>query len=110
MTIIPETITPRQMAQEVGWSERRVREKAIKLGACIGRNRNMRLTREDILKIMESERCHSSSTSAARRTTTAGRLPAGGFAELQALRTEAKLKKLQPKNGNVVTMDRNQRS
>ena len=73
--IIPSTITPKDLAEETGWSERFIREKARALNACLGRNRGMRLTQEDVLKIMEARRCPSRSKSAAKYTTTQVRLP-----------------------------------
>lgn len=108
--IIPETITPKELAEQIGWSERRVREMARALNACLGRNRGMRLTHEDVLAIMEARRCPSRSTSAARRTTIQGRLPEGDYEKLLALRTKPERKELRPRQkdpcGKVILMDR----
>lgn len=110
--IIPSTITTKDLAEETGWSERFIREKARALNACLGRNRGMRLTQEDVLKIMEARRCPSRSKSAAKYTTTQARFPAGDYEALQGQRTDSGRKKLQPRSttqsGNVVTMDRSQ--
>ncbi len=106
--IIPETITPKELADQTGWSERSVREMARALNACLGRNRGMRLTREDVQKIMEAKRCPSRSASAGTRITTAGRLPDGDYEALRAQRTKPGRKELRPrqkpKSGNVVSM------
>src|SRR4051794_33533510 len=107
MTIIPETITPKQLAEQTGWSERFVRETARGLNACLGRGRGMRLTRDDVLKIMEAKRCRSQSKSAGTRTTIAGQLPAGDYADLRAQLTKPARKELRPKekttSGNVTS-------
>jgi hypothetical protein len=106
--IIPETVSPRELADQTGWSERLVRETARSLDACLGRGRGMRLTHEDVVRIMEARRCPSKSRSVATRTTTAGRLPDGDYEALRAQRTKPARKELQPrekpKNGNVISM------
>jgi hypothetical protein len=56
MGIIPETVTPKELADATGWGERFVRETARALGACLGSGRGMRLTHDDVLKIMEAKR------------------------------------------------------
>lgn len=111
-SIIPATITPRELAAETGWSERYIRETARALSACLGRGRGMRLTQDDVLRIMEARRCPSRSRSAAKHTTTAGQLPEGDYAALLARRTRPARRELRPrekpKNGNVISMDRAQ--
>ena len=87
--IIPETITPRELADKMGWSERAVREIARALGACLGSGKGMRLTQADVIDIMEAKRpCHSKSRNAVKSGITAGPLPAGDYAALRALRTK----------------------
>ena len=54
--VIPETVTPKELADATGWSERWVRQTARALNACIGRARGMRLTEQDVIRIMEAKR------------------------------------------------------
>ncbi len=56
MKVIPETVTPKDLADATGWSERWVRQTARALGACLGRARGMRLTEADVKTIMEAKR------------------------------------------------------
>src|SRR5262245_9856907 len=53
--IIPETVSPRELAESTGWSERSIRDAARALGACLGTGRNMRLTEADVKAIMEAK-------------------------------------------------------
>ena len=46
--ILPNITTPGDLAQSLGWSERRVREKARELGACRILGNRMVLTPEDV--------------------------------------------------------------
>lgn len=71
--MLPEVTTPKALAQHLGWPERRVRRIAKALGACLVSGDCMVLTENDVLKIMESQRCRSNSTNVAKRSTTAGR-------------------------------------
>src|ERR1700743_3057492 len=61
---LPEVTTPKDLARHLGWPERRVRRIAKALGACLISGDCMTLTKDDVLKIMESQRCPSSSTCA----------------------------------------------
>src|SRR5579859_5557741 len=104
MTIVPTTVTPKQLADELGWTERFVRERARALGACIGSGQRMRLTETDVQAIIESERpCQSKSSSAVRSTTIAGRLPATDYEARQRQRTKRQplgsQRKPKPENG-----------
>jgi hypothetical protein len=112
MSIIPETVTPKQLAAETGWSERYVRTTARALNACLGRGRGMRLTRDDVHKIMEAKRCpisESTGARAARSGAIAGQLPAGDYEVLRAQRTKSERRELRPRkkssSGNVISMD-----
>jgi hypothetical protein len=109
---LPDTTTPEELAERLGWSARRVRVEAKKLGACLIMGNRMVLTQADVTKIMESHRCPSSSTCAATSGITAARLPKGDYAALQASRKprknsqSARLPKSKTTNGNVISMDR----
>ena len=48
---LPETTTPDELADHMGWSARRVREFARKIGACRVMGRSMLLLPEDVEKI-----------------------------------------------------------
>ena len=73
---MPDLYQPGEVAKRLGTSERRVRERARELNACLilGKNR-IALTEEDVLAIMESFRCRSRSTRGAKSTTSGARLP-----------------------------------
>ena len=92
MSIIPETVSPRELAKSLGWPEAFIRKTARELGACLGSGRGMRLTEADVIKIMEARRKKASST------TTTGRLPDIGAAELVARLTEKKPRELRPRS------------
>lgn len=64
MSIIPPTVSPKELADATGWSERFVRETARALNACLGTGRGMRLTEADVKAIMEAKRCPSRSSGA----------------------------------------------
>jgi hypothetical protein len=69
----------------------------------------MRLTRDDVLKIMEARTVPLKITKRGNeRTTIAGRLPEGDYAALRAQRTKQGRRELRPrekpKSGNVVSM------
>src|SRR5262245_38055022 len=110
--MIPSHVTPAQLAAELGWSERRVRDKARELGACRILGNRMILLPEDVNTILEATRCPSSSTGAVKFGTTAARLPGGTYAELVKQRTETSRRERPPKSsptsGNVISMDRSQ--
>ncbi len=107
----PQMITPVELARETGWSERRLRELARKLGACRIVGNRMLLTQSDVDAILEASRpCPSHSTSEAKSGTTGVRLPGGSYAELQALLTKRKQSASQrtskTDNGKVISMAR----
>src|SRR4051812_47815630 len=110
MRVIPPTVTPKDLADATGWSERSVRRTARALNACLGTGRGMRLTAADVQAIMEEKRCPSRSTSGARSTTTGARFPVGDYEVLRAQRTKSEPKELRPRkkpnSGNIITMDR----
>src|SRR5437879_4295710 len=61
---LPAVYRPEEVAQHLGWSERRVRSEAKRLGACLLLGNRMALTQADVLTLMEAQRCPSSSTGA----------------------------------------------
>src|SRR5216684_2949283 len=107
---LPEITTPEALAQHIGWSERRVRDLARRLGACRILGNRMALTKDDVHTILEATKCPSSSTLAAKSGTIAARLPAIGYADLVKQRTKplrrVRLPRSKPASGNVVSMDR----
>lgn len=59
---LPETTTPEALADHMGWSERRVRDLARRLGACRILGNRMILLGEDVAAIMEAAKpCPSKS-------------------------------------------------
>ena len=51
---LPEVVTPAELAKRMGWSERRVRDLARRLGACRILGNRMVLTKEDVDAILEA--------------------------------------------------------
>ena len=62
---LPEATTPEVLARRMGWSERRVRDFARRLGACRILGNRMILLPEDVEAILEATKCPSPSTAAA---------------------------------------------
>src|SRR5882757_2951903 len=86
---LPETTTPEALAKHLGWSVRRVRDLARRLGACRILGNRMVLTKPDVDAILEASRpCPLKSTSEAVSGITGGPLPSGDYAALRALRTK----------------------
>ena len=110
LTIVPETITPRELAQQLGASQRRVEDDVRALGCYCKIGRTILMREHHVETFMEAMECPSKSTSAARFGTTGGPLPEGDYAELAARRTKRSLKGSQrrqkPQAGVVTLMDR----
>ena len=109
--IFPEMTTPEDLAHHMGWSERRVRELARKLGACRILGNRMVLTEGDVDAILEASRpCPLKSTNEAVSGITGGQLPSGDYAALRELRTKKERLRSRRKSknghGNVVLMAR----
>src|SRR4051812_3044085 len=86
---LPDFTTPEILAEHLGWSERRVRELARRLGACRILGNRMVLTKRDVDSILEATRpCPSKSISAGKSGTTAARLPDGDYGALVKQRTK----------------------
>jgi hypothetical protein len=110
MTALPVHVTPDQLAQHLGVSERTLREQARNLGACRIIGKKMILLESDVDLIMEATRsCRSQYTSGAKSGTTGAPLPDGDYAALQAQRKKRLPKGSQPmrkpKSGVVISMD-----
>src|SRR5258705_7175932 len=110
-----DAITPAELAAALGWSERRVRDKARELGACRILGNRMVLLPQDVDTIMEATKCPSSSLSGKRSMedifgTTGGQLPAIDYAARLAQRTAKSRRVLSPRSKtdttNVISMDR----
>jgi hypothetical protein len=110
-SLLPDHVTPADLAGHIGVSERELRRLARELGACRIIGKAMILLPEDVETILEASRpCQSKSTNAAGSGTTEDQLPEGDFA---ALRKRLKNKtqsvsrqKSSTKRGSVVSMDR----
>jgi AraC-like DNA-binding protein len=109
MTILPATVTPKALADQLGWSEKRVRRLAKRLGACRILGNRMILLPQDIETLMEATKCPSSSTAAKPSGTIAEPLMAVSYEDRLAQRTAKSRRNLQPRSkpetGNVVSMD-----
>src|SRR5260221_1801770 len=107
---LPEVTIPAELAERLGWSERRLRDLARRLGACRVLGNRMILLPEDVRTIMEASKCRSISTSAARSGTTGARLPEGDYAGLVKQRTKTsrpvRVPRSQLSSGNISSMDR----
>src|ERR1700756_5609872 len=110
-----DAITPAQLAAALGWSERRVRDKARELGACRLMGNRMILLPEDVQALLEATKCPSSSLSGKRAMedifgTTGGQLPAIDYEGRLAQRTARSRRVLSPRSKtdstNVISMDR----
>ena len=108
---IPDAISPETFAKAYGWSEKRVRRVARKLGACRVLGNRMMLLPQDIHVILEwSKPCPSSCLNVKPSGITEARLPAVDYAARLRQRTENSRRELRPRSKdastNVVLMDR----
>lgn len=110
---LPETTTPEALADHMGWSERRVRDLARRLGACRILGNRMVLLGEDVAAIMEAAKpCPSRSISApeALSGTIGERLPDVDSVALLAHLTRKPRRELRPRlktnSTNVVSMEK----
>ena len=111
MTALPAHITPEELAQHLGVSERTLREQARAIGACRIIGKKMILLESDVDAIMEATRpCLSKSTSAAKSGNTGAQPPEGDYAALRAQRTKRSPKGSRQKpnggSGVVISMER----
>lgn len=110
---LPETTTPEALADHMGWSERRVRDLARRLGACRILGNRMVLLGEDVAAIMEAAKpCPSRSIDAqeALSGTIGERLPDVDSVALLAHLTRKPRRELRPRlktnSTNVVSMEK----
>ena len=112
MPSLPDHITPAQLAEHLGASERTIRETARRHGTCRIIGNQMIMLPEDLDAFMEVIKCPSSCTGAGKSGTTQGRLPEGDFeglrAHLKKPSPKGSRRKPSTKRGNVVSMDRAQ--
>jgi hypothetical protein len=111
--IIPETITPNDLAEKLGVSPRRVKDDVRALGCYYKVGKTILMGDHHVAAFLEAMECHSGSTSAAKSGTTKVQLPEGDYAALQDQRTRkshhASRQKSKQKRGEVILMDRGQR-
>ena len=109
---LPLAYKPAEVARQLGWSERHVRDLAKRLGACRILGNRMVLLPQDVDVILEATKCPSPSTSAAMSGITGGRLPAGDYEALVKQRKKplrrVRLPKSKLNSGNVILMGRDQ--
>jgi hypothetical protein len=113
---LPAVYTPQQVASHLGWTERFVRNEAVRLGACRGSGQRMRLLDEDVKKILEANKCPSTSSSVAASgisTTLLARLAGVSTSVSQPKqptkrRPRGTLPKSKEKSGTVISMARPQ--
>jgi hypothetical protein len=110
---LPETITPEALADHMGWSARRVREFARKIGACRIQGGKMVLLGEDVDAIMEASKPCPSRSSSVREALSGNigeRLPDVDSVDLLAQLTRKPRRELRPRlktsSGNVVSMEK----
>ena len=108
---LPETTTPEALADHMGWSERRVRDLARRLGACRILGNRMVLLGEDVAAIMEAAKPCPSRSIAVREALSGSigeRLPDVDSVALLAHLTKKPRKEFRPRSktssGNVVSM------
>ena len=113
---LPETTTPDELASHMGWSARRVREFARKIGACRIQGGKMVLLGEDVAAIMEASRPFPSKSIAVREALSGSigeRLPDIDSVDLLAQLTRKSRKELRPRyktnSLNVVSMEKSRR-
>jgi hypothetical protein len=86
--IIPDTITPDELALNLGVSPRRVKDDVRALGCFCKIGAKVVMREHHVEAYMEAMECQSKSTSAARSGTTGVPLPEGDYAALVARRTK----------------------
>jgi hypothetical protein len=111
--IVLEVTTPAELAKQLGWSEKRVRRFAKKLGACRVLGNRMALLREDVQTILEATRLCPSNSIGVKEVmsgTTEGQLPEIGYEDLLGHLTAKRRRVLRPRSKtdttNVISMGR----
>ena len=107
--IIPQTITPAELASMLGVSSRRVQEDVRALGCYCKIGAKVIMREHHVAAFMEAMECQSKSTSVVKFGTTEVPLPEGDHAALVARRTKKQPKGLRQKSklptGVVTLMD-----
>ena len=103
-------LTPAEVAARLNLPERTIRREARRHRACVIAGKAMRMSEDDVARLVEALRpCPIEFSNEASGGGTEVRLPSGGYAALQALRTKQSRNALRPKkkreHGNVVSMD-----
>jgi len=110
--IIPETITPDELALNLGVSPRRVKDDVRALGYFCKIGAKVVMREHHVEAYMEAMECHSGSSSAAKSGTTKGQFPEGDYEALRDQRTRKSQtglrRKLKQKRGEVILMGRGQ--
>jgi len=113
---LPEITTPAELASRMGWSERRVRSEAKRLGIGRALGNRLRFLPEDVHAILEATNlCPSKSIGVqeALSGSTGERLPEIDSVGLLAHLTRKPRKELRPRlktnSGNVVSMEKKRR-
>jgi hypothetical protein len=111
--IIPETVTPKELAKGLGASHRRVADDVRTLGCYCKIGAKVVMRQHHVEEFMEAMECHSKSTGVVKSGITEAPSPEGDYAALQVRRTKpsrnAPRQKSNPKSGDVILMAREQR-
>jgi hypothetical protein len=109
-SLLPDYITPKELAAHLGVSPRTLKELARKIGACSIIGKSMILTEDDVNTIMEATRCPSKSSSVARSGTIEAPLTGNDYEALRKRLIEKQprgsKRKSKTVRGNVISMDR----
>ena len=113
---LPETTTPADLAKHLGWSEKRLRSLARRLGACRELGNRMLFLPDDVAAIMEATKPCPSKSIGVREALSGAigeRLPDIDSVDLLAQLTRKPRKELRPRSkivsGSVVLMEKKRR-
>jgi len=113
---LPEVTTPAELASRMGWSERRVRSEAKRLGIGRALGNRLRFLPEDVHAILEATNLCPSKSIGVQEALSGNigeRLPDIDSAALLAHLTRKPRKELRPRlktnSGNVVSMEKKRR-
>ena len=110
--LIPDTITPDELARSLGASPRRVKDDVRALGCYCKIGRKVIMREHHVETFMEAMECHSESSSAAKSGTIKGQFPEGDYEALRDQRTRKSQtglrRKSKQKRGEVILMGRGQ--